>query len=121
MDNPVAVNDSINVMMDVTTNLLVMSNDTDADNPYQIQTLTLTGISSPTNGTAAILGNQIQYTPNSGYFGPDSIDYVIEDQNGNISNTGTVSITVSTTNQAPITQSGTFMVTEDVPFTATLS
>jgi VCBS repeat-containing protein len=120
-DVPVAVDDTINVQMDTVTNIDVVVNDTDGDNPYQPQTLTLTGISTPTNGTASIVGNDIQYTPNSLYLGSDIIEYVIEDQDGNLSNTGIVNITVSTTNQYPVADSGSFMVTEDIPLTQTLS
>lgn len=120
-DVPVAVDDTVNVQMDLMANINVIANDTDGDNPYQPQTLTLTGISTPANGTASIVGNEIQYTPNTLYLGPDSIEYVIEDQDGNLSNTGIVSITVSTTNQYPVADSGSFILTEDVPLTQTLS
>lgn len=121
MDIPVAVDDIINVEMNTTTNLDVMVNDYDYDEPYQPQTLTLTGISTPTNGIASIIGNEIQYTPNALYLGTDTIEYVIEDQDGNLSNTGIVSITVSTTNQPPAADSGSYILTEDIPLTQTLS
>lgn len=120
-DVPAAVDDTINVQMDTMTNIDVVVNDTDGDNPYQPQTLTLTGISTPTSGTASIVGNEIQYTPNTLYLGSDTIEYVIEDQDGNLSNTGIVNITVSTTNQYPVADSGSFIVTEDIPLTQTLS
>lgn len=80
MDIPVAVADTVNIEMDTASNIDVVVNDTDADNPYQAQILTLTGISAPTNGTASILGNQIRYTPNSLYLGADTIAYTISDQ-----------------------------------------
>lgn len=121
MDVPVAVDDTVNVEMDMMASIDVIANDTDEDNPYQPQTLTLTGISTPTSGTASIVGNEIQYTPNSLYLGPDTIEYVIEDQDGNLSNTGIVSITVSTTNQYPVADSGSYILTEDIPLTQTLS
>lgn len=111
----------MNVEMNLTSDIDVLANDTDADNPYQPQILTLTGITSPTSGTASIVSNQIRYTPNALYLGSDTIEYVIQDQDGNISNTGTVSITVSTTNQSPTTQSGTYTLDEDTSITQTLS
>jgi hypothetical protein len=55
------------------------------------------------------------------YLGADSFDYSIADQAGYISNTGTVSITVSTTNQPPVADSGSFVTAEDTPLSATLS
>lgn len=121
MDAPVANNDTINVEMNTVTNLDVIVNDTDPDEPYQAQTLTLTGISTPTNGTATIVGNEIQYTPTNMYLGSDSIDYVIVDQDNNMSNTGTVTISVTTSNQVPVADSGSYILTEDIPLTQTLS
>ena len=120
-DIPVAVDDTVNIEMNTTSDITILANDTDADNPYQVQVLTLTGISTPTNGTAAILGNQIRYTPNTLYLGSDTITYIIQDQDGNLSNTGTVNITVSTTNQAPLADSGSFVLNEDIPLIQTLS
>ena len=107
--------------MDLTTDIDVLANDTDADEPYQAQTLTITGFTAPTSGTASIVANQIRYTPNTLYLGPDMIEYVISDQDGNISNTGTVNITVSTTNQSPVADSGAFLTTEDIVINNTLS
>ena len=121
MDAPVAVADTVNIEMNTPTSIDVIVNDTDADSPYQAQVLTLTGISAPSFGTASIVGNEIYYTPDNLYQGADSIDYTIVDQDGNISNTATVSITVSTANQPPVADSGSFILTEDVPLTQTLS
>ena len=120
-DAPIAVDDTINIQMDTISDIDVIANDTDGDEPYVPQTLTITGISQPTNGTASIVSNQIRYTPNALYLGSDTIEYAIEDQNGNLSNTGIVSITVSTTNQAPVADSGSYTLTEDIPLTQTLS
>lgn len=103
-DTPVAVNDNVNIEMNTVTAIDVLVNDTDADIPYQAQILTLTGISSPSHGTAAIVSNKIEYTPDTNYLGGDSIDYTIVDQDGNVSNTATVTIDITTTNQAPNAQ-----------------
>lgn len=68
-----------------------------------------------------MVGNQFQYTGNLGYLGPDTFDYSVIDANGNISNTGTVNITVSTTNQFPLADSGSFTINEDTVLVQTLS
>lgn len=120
-DAPVVVNDTVTAEMNTDADIDVLANDTDADEPYGAQTLTITGFTAPTSGTASIVGNKIRYTPNSLYLGPDMIEYVIEDQDGNLSNTGILNITVSTTNQAPIADSGSFVTTEDVVINNTLS
>lgn len=102
----------------------VLLNDADADNLSPTpanQGLTITGYTLPINGDLTVVGNQFQYTGTSGYLGPDSFDYVVEDAGGNISNTGTVTITVSTTNQFPVADSGSFMTAEDTLIANTLS
>jgi hypothetical protein len=49
---------------------------------------------SPSNGTATVVGSVIMYTPNSNYFGSDTIAYKVND--GTVdSNIGTISITVN--------------------------
>ena len=45
--------------------------------------------------------DSIKYVPNNNYFGLDSIKYFAEDGRGGISNTATVSITVTAVNDAP--------------------
>lgn len=51
-------------------------------------------VSGPTNGTVtSVVGNVVNYTPNTGYFGADSFTYNIAGPGGT-SNTSTVSITV---------------------------
>jgi hypothetical protein len=62
-DIPVANTDTVNVQMNVTSQLDVLNNDADADG----DALTLVSVGTATNGTATIAGNQIQYTPNGGY------------------------------------------------------
>lgn len=123
-DFPVANNDIVNVEMQTSTFISVMLNDLDPDNLSPTpanQGLTITGYTLPTNGSLIVVGTGFQYTGTNGYLGPDSFDYIVEDVNGNISNTGTVSITVSTTNQFPVADSGSFIVPEDTLLVNTLS
>jgi len=49
---------------------------------------------APSNGTTAVTGNVITYTPNAFYVGNDSYDYTITDVDGETS-TATVSVTVA--------------------------
>jgi len=66
-------------------------------------TLNLTGgpttsvaiVSMPTNGTARATGAVVTYTPNAGYFGPDSFTYTATGPGGT-SSPATVSLTVAT-------------------------
>lgn len=93
---PVAVDDSIS-FTGASHTFDPRTNDTDGDS----DPLTITAVSTPTSGTAAIQssGTQILYTPNGGFTGNDAFTYTISDGNGG-SDTATVSVTV-VPNQVP--------------------
>ena len=96
---PVATGDSLTVLENATsTGLAVLGNDTD-DNG---DTLTVTAVSTPANGTATIDGGGggVHYTPSPNYSGSDSFTYTVSDGNGG-TDTGSVSVTVTHVNQAP--------------------
>ena len=56
--------------------------------------------SSPSNGSVAISGETITYTPSANFNGQDSFDYTVTQ--GSISASSTVSITVAAVNDAPV-------------------
>lgn len=91
--DPVAGDDSYTVGVDATTTSLnVLSNDTDADAG---DTLTITGVTLPANGTAAIVaGGAIDYTPDAAFHGTDTFQYTIEDSTA-VSSTATVTVIVN--------------------------
>ncbi|APV50591.1 hypothetical protein BWI17_13370 [Betaproteobacteria bacterium GR16-43] len=66
----------------------------------------------PQHGTILVRGNEISYTPNGGYFGPDSFTYTATGTGGT-SQPGTVSITVNPL-QATV-QNGTLSVAFNTP------
>lgn len=86
---PVAVDDTVQVYYEISRLIDVLSNDTDVDG----QTLSITGVSTPTSGTAVIESGKIRYTPNSGFSGGDSFTYSISDGAGG-ADTATVTLTV---------------------------
>lgn len=51
--------------------------------------------SSPTNGTLTGSSSSIVYTPNDGFFGADSFTYTVTDNQGAVSNTASVTISVA--------------------------
>ena len=73
-----------------TTFINVLGNDSDSNGDI----LTVTGITSPNNGSVIINDNQtVSYTPNNSFAGMDSFQYTISDGNG-LQSTATVTITV---------------------------
>ena len=98
---PVASNDSgfttaENTAVQIAASSL-LANDTDPNG----DTLTVTGVSSPTNGTASFNAgtNTITFTPTTGYAGPAGFTYAISDGKG-----GTASAQVSLTVTSPVNQ-----------------
>ncbi|RMF39885.1 MAG: tandem-95 repeat protein [Planctomycetota bacterium] len=106
-DPPVAGDDNVTAtedtpaVYDVST---LLANDV-AGPPDEVasQTLTVTGVSSPSaaGGTVTLSGTQVTYTPAADFFGNDSFTYTISDGAGGTA-TGTVFIAVAPVNDAPI-------------------
>ncbi len=95
---PQAADDQFTVETDSADNGLdVLANDTDADG----DTLTIVGVTEPANGQVSISGDQVVYTPDSGFTGSDSFSYTVEDGFGGEAS-ATVSITVESLNQPPV-------------------
>ncbi len=105
---PIANDDNYVVQQNTNTILTVSSNDYDIDGDL----LTLTIISPPQHGSATIInGTQIFYSPNSFYYGPDTIVYVLCD-NHNLCDTAIVYIWVTGSNHAPIATDDSYTFTD---------
>ena len=90
---PVAVADATNTLKNAAVTVNVLANDSDP-NGYG---LTLQSITQPGNGTAAISGTNILYTPTTGFAGTDTFTYTIFDGYFDIATT-TVTVTVNQPN-----------------------
>ena len=117
-DAPIAANDSFTVAEDDSVTVNVLSNDSDVDgNPLTITHVNGTAITaggpavSVTNGSVALVGGQLVFTPAANYNGSASFTYTITD--GTVSATATVSGTVTPVNDAPVASNDTFTVAED--------
>src|SRR5207253_2959361 len=85
---PVANDQMVSTNQDTAKAITLSATDADSDG------LTYTVVSGPAHGTLSGMAPNLTYTPNAGYFGPDSFTFKAND--GTVdSNTATVSITVN--------------------------
>jgi VCBS repeat-containing protein len=115
-DAPLAVADNADAAQNdppVATSIDVLANDTDVDG----DTLTITAVSLPDHGTAAIAGGSIEYTPVVGYGGHDSFSYTISD--GTLTASAIVDVTVAPDVRGPSLTAPTEVLVS--PSTATRS
>jgi hypothetical protein len=109
-DAPVAEDSNETTVEDtnVTIDLTTLISDADGEIP----TVTLT---DPTNGTVIDEQNgSITYVPNADYFGIDSFTYTVTDAAGD-TDTGTINVTITPVNDAPVANDGNETTTEDTP------
>jgi uncharacterized protein (TIGR03382 family) len=107
-DTPVANNDSTTLAEDTSTLIDVLANDTNlVDLP-----VTITAVSTPSNGAAVIVAGQVRYTPAANFNGTDSFTYTITDGNGSTA-TATVSVTVTSVDDLPTAVNDTASLAED--------
>ena len=121
-DAPSAAADSKTLAEDAAaTSIDVLANDSTGPANESGQTLTVTAVTQGAHGSVAITGGGtgVSYTPDANYNGPDSFTYTVTDNgttNGladHKSATGTVSITVTEVNDAPVATDGNATVAED--------
>ena len=107
---PIAVEDTATTVEETAATIAVLTNDTDADG----DTVTLVGVGVPAHGTAVTNPNgTVTYTPALNYSGADTFTYTITDNQGAIA-TGSVNVTVTSTNDPPVAVNDTYSTNEDV-------
>jgi len=99
---PVANNDSAITNEDTAVWINVTENDNDNDGTLDLSTVNIT--SGPSDGIATVntTTGEIQYTPDTNFYGPDSFTYEVDDDDGATSNVATVNITVGDVNDPPV-------------------
>lgn len=98
---PSTLNDEAETNEDAAVFIDVLANDTDPDG----DALTVTEVSTPSNGTAEVSGDGgVTYTPVADFFGVDAFTYTAEDGNGSTGE-GLVTVTVLPVNDAPLFES----------------
>ena len=108
-DRPVAVKDSITIQEDsMNVTVLVLANDTDADNDV----IMIDTIYPPTSGGTILVSNDtVLYNPPANFNGLDSIKYVICDTA--LCDTTYLIINVLPVNEAPVAVNDTITIPED--------
>ena len=117
--NPVANADSKSTSEDTALTFAasdLTANDTDADGDA-LSVTAVTGTAN-THGTVSLASGDITYTPAGDYNGAATFTYQISDGNGGTA-TGTVNVTVSAINDAPVAVDDTIAGTEDTDKTVT--
>lgn len=95
--SPVANPDTATTAEDTPVIIAVLANDTDLDG----DTLTVTGVSNATNGTATLNANgTVTFTPALNFNGNAGFSYAISDGNGGTAS-GSVTVTVTPVNDPP--------------------
>jgi large repetitive protein len=114
-DAPKANVDEGTVLVNGSTNVVILSNDTDADGVLTNVNTTITIDDAPNHGVASVNPDgTILYTPTANYVGLDTLIYKLCD-NGTpqLCDTAIVFITVSATNNAPVANVDGISVSED--------
>jgi uncharacterized repeat protein (TIGR01451 family) len=99
---PVAADDSAVTAAGSAVEIDVLANDLDPDGALDPSTLVVT--SGPSHGSASPASGRITYQPAPGFTGSDSFTYTVADGHGSTSNQATVTVTVSSANQAPVVE-----------------
>jgi hypothetical protein len=112
-DAPNAVNDTPGIAKNSTNNVLdVLANDSDIDSG----TLTITNVTTPSNGGGVVIqgvapNQTLSYSPATNYSGIETFNYTISD--GSLTDTATVTVTVSEGSAPTPANDGPFAVVED--------
>ncbi|MBS4027752.1 MAG: tandem-95 repeat protein [Ignavibacteriales bacterium] len=105
-DAPIAKDTSISTDEDVSKAIVVQGNDS-----FDTKTLTFALVASPLHGTLTGEMPNLTYFPAPNYFGNDNFKFSVND--GELLDTGTVSITVNTVNDKPIARDTSITLNEN--------
>jgi len=117
-DDPVANDDTVLTDEGVMVSLKPLLNDMDTDG--NSSNLHIVSITQPHYGIALLEGENVFYTPKSDSATQDTLMYTIEDENGG-RDTATITINISSQNDAPIANGQTIVTDEDHPIPFSLS
>ncbi len=93
---PVAADDTVTMDEGSSATINVLSNDNDPDDGPA--SLSIQSADSTNHGTTSVIGNNVIYSPNSGFYGTDTFSYAITD--GALNASATVTVNVQSTAKA---------------------
>ncbi|MGS2724817.1 Ig-like domain-containing protein [Porticoccus sp. GXU_MW_L64] len=92
---PIAVNDTVSVQIGTPIVINVLGNDSDPEGSV----LTISSVTQPANGSVAITGAAVTFTPDAAFIGATSFSYTVSDDRGD---TGTANVAVSVLSALPL-------------------
>ena len=104
-DGPVAQANALSTDEDTALTIApatLLANDSDVDG----DTLIIASVQDAANGTVALVGGNVVFTPAANYSGPASFTYTVSDGNGGTS-TATVNLTINPVNDLPTANADT--------------
>jgi PKD repeat protein len=102
-----AVDDSVTLAEDGSAPVAVLTNDVNTGSSV----MAVSGHTTPAHGGVVCTPTSCTYTPAADYFGPDSFDYTVVA--GALTDSGTVSVTVTPVNDAPVPAGDSDTLAED--------
>ena len=110
-DAPTATNGSLTATEELKATINLSGNIADVDNLVASLTISIELGDEPSNGTAVVVGQTIEYTGDLDYAGADSFTYTVSD--GTDTATATVTVSVINENDTPVANIDTLIVAED--------
>ncbi|HIE2485252.1 TPA: tandem-95 repeat protein [Pseudomonas aeruginosa] len=107
---PTVANRSLTTAEDATGSIALSATDPDAGDTHTFTIITSPGAEA---GTASIAGSTLLFYPKPNWNGSTSLTYRATDSKGAVSNTATVTITVTPVNDPPVAQAKTLTTDED--------
>jgi hypothetical protein len=112
---PIAVDDVATVRENGSLKINVLANDSDPDG----DTLSVSIVAAPANGTASVTGDQqILYTPAHGFTGGDTLTYQDDDGHGNTATAHVAITVVPNVNHPPVAVPDSFSLARNTTITA---
>ena len=126
-DAPVASNDSATVNEDTVVTINVTTTDSDVDGTIDVATVDLDPATAGIQSTFTVAGEGtytvnnlgvVSFTPVLNFNGAATpIAYTVNDNNGLVSNSATITVTVTAVNDAPVASNDSATVNEDTVVT----